>query len=655
MQLRFLICIPVYNHPNTVCEVINKCLVETNFSILVVDDGSTYPVEKQFLTQHAVDDRVSFVTLDKNYGKGYALQTAFKNAIKLGYTHLITVDADGQHPPHEISKLVKASYENPWALVIGDRQMQTQNVPKSSVFGKAFSNFWVKYQTDSSVGDSQSGFRVYPLFFLQTMKFLTKKYDFEIEVITRLVWLGVDIKATPVDVIYFPPEKRVTHFNKFRDNLRLTILNTILVSASLLKRKDSAAKSALATGLGVFIGCLPVYGLHTLIVALLSFLFRMNFIYLWLGTQISIPPMIPVLVAGAYYASSKYFAHAPTGVFALSEEWIVGILFMATAAGLFFGLLVYLIKVNLLRKDKNRTEKVSVKSSGGLGIDFMKWVLNFAGLKPAYFFLFFIVPYYYVFSFRGRRSASQYWQVTHPHLGFFSRQKKILHQLFVFAQVLVDRSFQKASDTNEFRILEGPDVPNFFTTIKNTESGHIALLSHIGGWEIAMTYFQRKSYNKKMVAVMYGQEGSYQHSSMKEQEKQLQVALFNQQQGTVLGLKQALDRHEVVGIMGDRPVGRSYELIPFFGHLALFDSTSIRLMLMCRSELSFIFCVKESTKEYYINCLVADTKSPEFLALTTEEKTILLLTQYSQAIEKSLKRAPEQWFNFFPFWSEKLF
>ena len=298
MQLRFLTCIPVYNHAGTVARVIAETLLKTSFPILVVDDGSDESVEKLYLQAYEKNDRVHFFHHPKNKGKGAALQSAFTWAVEKGFTHAISIDADGQHEPSEIELLVKTSEQNPWAVVIGDRQMKTQHVPPSSVFGKAFSNFWVRYQNEHFVGDSQSGFRIYPLFYLQTMKFFSKKYDFEIEVLTRLMWRGVDVKSTPISVKYFPGKLRVTHFHKFKDNFRLTILHTLLIIISLVRRKDSALKNSIAVGLGVLVGLYPIYGLQTLIVAILAFLLRLNFVWMFLGSLISIPPLILYLVAG---------------------------------------------------------------------------------------------------------------------------------------------------------------------------------------------------------------------------------------------------------------------------------------------------------------------------------------------------------------------
>ncbi len=656
MQLRFVICMPVFDHPKTVVEVIEKCLTATDFPLIVVDDGSEILVEELFSSSALLSqkNRITFIRHSKNFGKGKALQTGIQKAVSLAYTHMITIDADGQHLPEEIEKLIHGAEISPWAVILGDRQMQTQNVPSSSVFGKAFSNFWVKYETDTSVGDSQSGFRIYPLFYLQTMSFLTRRYDFEIEILTRLIWKGVEVKSVPITVVYFPPGKRVTHFNKFKDNLRLTVLNTILVSASLLRRDDSPLKSAIATAVGVFVGSWPVYGLHTIIVAALSFLFRMNFIYLWMGTHISTPPLLPLIIYCARHLSQWYVGHPPQGHFGLSSDWLIGLFLFSLIASFVSGVLVFVIKNSIRQAARKRKQKVSVKSTGGVGIFFMQAVLNLFGLKTAYFFLGFIVPYYYVFSFRARQSCNEYWKVSQPSLGYFSRQIRIIKQLFVFAQILVDRAYQRGSDQKAFTMVEGAGVSEFVRLMNNSKRGNVILQSHFGGWDIAMGYFRHLHFNKKMMAVMYGVEGSFDHSSMRKKDDQVQVTHFNLQEDTILKLKTFLDRGDVVGLMGDRPVGRSFEMVSFFGRLALFDTSAIRLAQMCAADLSFIFCAKQRARDYFVDTIVVESSLAELEGLSREEITVHLVKQYAALLEAHVTRYPEQWFNFFPFWSEKL-
>lgn len=652
MQLKFLICIPVYNHPATVNQVIDDCLNLQEHPVLVVDDGSDLDVQKTYEILNKKNERLYFLKHEKNNGKGAAIQMAILWAVKNGFTHLVTLDADGQHSASDINTLIKNSYLKPWSVILGDRQMKTENVPKSSVFGKAFSNFWVKYQTDKFVGDSQSGFRVYPLFYLQTMKFITKRYDFEVEVLTRLIWKDVEVFSVPIQVKYFPTDKRVSHFNKFRDNFRLTVLNTLLVSVSLLRRNDPPIKSALATAIGVFVGCMPIYGLHTLIVALLALLFRMNFIYLWLGTHISLPMFVPLIILGVKYTSTIYLGHSPEGTFGVSSDWITGILIFATLASMLSFIFVYILKKTLDKK--KGSQKISVKSNNGIGIAILQSILKIFGLRVTYFCLLFVVPYYFLLSFKARKASSQFCKIINPKYNFFQRQLFQFNHLYVFAKILVDRAYQKDSEKFQFKIIEGSGVVEFKKQIENKVNGRVMLQSHVGGWEMAMAYFRR--FDKKLMAVMYGVEGSYRHTAVNENDSSLEVAHFNMQNETIMKLKTFLDKGNVIGLMGDRPVGRSYELIPFCGKLALFDSSAIRLAMISKAQIHILFCSKANTNDYLIETIPLDLQNdPRFLNLGRDEKISIALKMYAESLEAHLRKYPEQWFNFFPFWSETIF
>src|SRR5690606_17946054 len=105
---------------------------------------------------------------------------------------------DGQHLASEIFALEKATWQNPWNVIIGARILSGETVPGVTKFGRRFSNFWVRYETGFNVTDTQSGMRVYPLFHLQNERFLTGRYDFEIESLVRAVWNGAGVTEVPV-------------------------------------------------------------------------------------------------------------------------------------------------------------------------------------------------------------------------------------------------------------------------------------------------------------------------------------------------------------------------------------------------------------------------------------------------------------------------
>ncbi len=224
----FCVIIPTYNNHKTLKRVLDGVLLYTH-NIIVVNDGST-DTTSQILSEYA---SLVIISLEKNSGKGIALQAGFKKAQLLGYDYAITIDSDGQHYPSDLPVFIEEikKSEHP-VLLIGSRNMAHDSVPKKSSFGNKFSNFWFKFETGIELSDTQSGFRAYPLKFLPK-KFYSSKFEFEIEIIVRLAWNGIEVKNIPIQVLYDPAE-RVSHFRPFRDFTRISIVNTVLVTILFL-------------------------------------------------------------------------------------------------------------------------------------------------------------------------------------------------------------------------------------------------------------------------------------------------------------------------------------------------------------------------------------------------------------------------------------
>lgn len=223
------VIIPTYNNSASLAKVINKVLDYTH-NLIVVNDGSTDNTQS-ILNQFA---QIQSIGYKKNRGKGYALKYAFKHALQLGYEYAISLDSDGQHNPANLPKFLEVLENNPKAIVIGGRNMQQSNVPNKSSFGNKFSNFWIKLETGYKLPDTQSGYRLYPIKHLQGIRFFTNKFEFEVEVLTRSAWRGIELVCIPIDVYYPPKNERVSHFRPFKDFTRISLLNTYLVTLTML-------------------------------------------------------------------------------------------------------------------------------------------------------------------------------------------------------------------------------------------------------------------------------------------------------------------------------------------------------------------------------------------------------------------------------------
>jgi len=211
------VIVPTYNSPY-IAEVLED-LSHYDYKIIVVDDGSDTPITTTL-------PKIEIITHPTNMGKGEAILSGAKKAKALGYRSFVTMDADKQHISSEITKLLHVHQEN--AIVIGNRDFNDENVPKSSKFGRKFSNFWVKIETAKSLGDTQSGFRIYPTSILD-LHIKNRRFDFEIEVLALHTYKGGDIIDVDVACYYPPHEERISHFDKVKDNTRLSLLHSKLV------------------------------------------------------------------------------------------------------------------------------------------------------------------------------------------------------------------------------------------------------------------------------------------------------------------------------------------------------------------------------------------------------------------------------------------
>lgn len=319
------VLIPTYNNAKTLRRVLDGVLLFTQH-IIVVNDGATDETSS-ILSEY---NQLNIISLPQNKGKGNALKIGFRRALELGYDYALTIDSDGQHYPDDIPVFInELEKHNTPILLVGSRNMNQDSIPKKSSFGHKFSNFWFHFETGVQLTDTQSGYRLYPLKHLPK-KYFSEKFEFEIEILVRTSWKGVLLKNVPIKVLYDPAE-RVSHFRPFQDFMRISILNTVLVFITLLyikprnffrnlKKKSlkrfikedllesnvSGEVKSLSVALGIFCGIAPFWGFQTVIVISLAVLFRLNKSLAFLCSNVSIPPMIPIIVLSSLKIGSFF-------------------------------------------------------------------------------------------------------------------------------------------------------------------------------------------------------------------------------------------------------------------------------------------------------------------------------------------------------------
>jgi glycosyltransferase involved in cell wall biosynthesis len=373
--LHTCVIIPTYNNAGTLAKVIEDVSAYTG-NIIVVNDGSTDSTPEILKSYPGVQS----LSYSDNKGKGWALRKGFELARRAGYHHAITIDSDGQHFAKDLPLFLEKVQRIPDAIVIGARNMDQEGVPGKSSFGHKFSNFWFWVETGISAPDTQSGYRLYPLLLLEDIRFTTRKYEFEIEVLVRAAWRGIRVESVPVSVYYAPIETRISHFRPVKDFSRISVLNTVLVILTFFyikprnffralgskkKRRQmwddhffnphhSDEMKAISIAFGVFMGIVPIWGFQLATAIFLSIILRLNKPLVIVAANISIPPMIPVIIylsykMGAYWMGSDAF-ELPFDrnitlqtIYSNLQQYLYGGITLAIVAGLLFGLISYLI------------------------------------------------------------------------------------------------------------------------------------------------------------------------------------------------------------------------------------------------------------------------------------------------------------------------
>lgn len=226
--------IPVYNHEQAVGNVV-KALLPHRLPIILVDDGSN-KVCADVLDRLAAEHRlVSLVRHHRNRGKGAACVTGFHHADNMGCTHAFQLDADGQHDLSAVTAFLDAARNAPDTLICG-YPVYDDSVPALRQHGRKLSNWWVAFNARSNAfADTMCGFRLYPLDtlcpLLQRQR-MSRRMEFDCEILVRLSWADMPVKNLPVNVTY--PTDGVSHFRALRDNVLISCMHAKLCCTMLL-------------------------------------------------------------------------------------------------------------------------------------------------------------------------------------------------------------------------------------------------------------------------------------------------------------------------------------------------------------------------------------------------------------------------------------
>ncbi|OGV50054.1 MAG: hypothetical protein A2017_02700 [Lentisphaerae bacterium GWF2_44_16] len=386
-KIKILLVIPLFNNAGTIKELAVEVL-EQGYSVLIVNDGSTDngpEIVKELcltLINHSV-----------NRGKGAAIKTAAEWAEENHFTHIITIDADGQHLPSEISIFTEKIKENPLSIIVGNRDFEKAGAPEASRVGRENSNLWFKLATGSSLPDTQSGFRAYPVEAIRKIKCLAERYNYEIEIIVRGAWAGLPVVPVNISVKYNEETKKASHFRPFMDSLRCSKTFALLILRNLLPwpnkllfgpsrsktiknafrnpralvkmlftESTSPSEIILACMAGILLGTLPLIGLHLVAIAFVSTRLHLNRLIALNISHICAPPFVPALcIEVGYYLRHGEFLYDLNWQTLGREfmnrfgDYLLGATVFAPVFAVFTGLVIFIIlsSSKLSRKLKN--------------------------------------------------------------------------------------------------------------------------------------------------------------------------------------------------------------------------------------------------------------------------------------------------------------
>ena len=269
------------------------------------------------------------------------------------------------------------------AIAVGVRNFNVENVPRSSRFGRSFSNFWVRLETGMNCNDTQSGFRAYPVKAMSLLRFRCFRYNFEIEALVKALWGGCRLLEVPIAVKYEPPDRRISHFRPFADNARLSLLHTALVCrrllplgfprivpktenpeeislwrhplrllAYLVNENASPEMLALSAAVSSFLACLPLVGCHILVITYVCVRLRLNKVLALAWQNLHMPPFTPFicieighLMMHGDWLRTVTLRTVSAELHLRLLEWLLGSLVVAPVAALVSGFFVYVVSL----------------------------------------------------------------------------------------------------------------------------------------------------------------------------------------------------------------------------------------------------------------------------------------------------------------------
>lgn len=302
-----------------------------------------------------------------------------------------------------------------------------------------------------------------------------------------------------------------------------------------------------------------------------------------------------------------------------------------------------------MTKEDSSQAKWAGRSKGTvLGHKIFVFILNTLGLQPAYVILRFVAFYYFLFS-----STNRYPYFLYRHILKFSRTKaffKVYSNYYAFGQTLLDKTALLSGVKTKFTVDHEGGIN--LDRIAARGKGGILISAHVGNWEIAGQLLNRLNTTFNILMYENERENLKKYMDNVQKEKNVNIiAIKDGEMGHLIELHNAFNRNELVVLHGDRfREGTKTIEMDFLGRKALFPAGPFIMAAKFGVPVSVVFAMKETSSHYHF--FAGDPI--EMKRTRTEEQTDKaveeLMKQYLSEVEDKVKRYPEQWFNYYPFW-----
>lgn len=215
-MVTFCAVIAAYNEETHVGEVVRGTARHVS-QVLVVDDGSS-----DATMENAREAGATVIRHERNLGKGCAIRTGLAHVLNQPFSHVVLLDADMQHDPAEIPRLLDRAERGIGDFVVAEREFARGTMPPARYYSNVIGSWILSWFIGTPVADTQSGFRLVRSDLLRGVTLTGRGYEIETEMLIKLARAGARIERVTVSRLNYQDVR--SHIRPFRDTFRTCML-----------------------------------------------------------------------------------------------------------------------------------------------------------------------------------------------------------------------------------------------------------------------------------------------------------------------------------------------------------------------------------------------------------------------------------------------